>query len=171
MGFWTLLEGLLLFANAMHPFLASRRLDVGGTPSCKRNSLKVQIIGLIHTWMPVHEIATYTSDYHRCSEISLWLRLKSDYSNFSSLGIIFRWFSSSSSRTALLMANSSPIQASWLFWNQFESTLIIYSCIYGLFSLFCLTIWSQWISCFSAVYIWNNSDKGMALFIRLVVNW
>ncbi|KAM6550758.1 hypothetical protein CsatB_000566 [Cannabis sativa] len=54
MGFWTLLEGLLLFANALailneDRFLAPRGwtlLEVQG--GGRRNSLKGQIIGLIH---------------------------------------------------------------------------------------------------------------------------
>lgn len=52
MGFWTLVEGLLLFANALailneDRFLAPRRwtlLEIQG----RRNTLKGQIIGLIH---------------------------------------------------------------------------------------------------------------------------
>ncbi|XP_062095368.1 uncharacterized protein LOC133801209 [Humulus lupulus] len=53
MGFWTLLEGLLLFANALailneDRFLAPRGWTLLELQGGRRNSLKGQIIGLIH---------------------------------------------------------------------------------------------------------------------------
>ncbi|XP_038692922.1 protein transport protein yos1-like [Tripterygium wilfordii] len=53
MGFWTLLEGLLLFANALailneDRFLARRGWTLAELPGGRRNSLKGQMIGLIH---------------------------------------------------------------------------------------------------------------------------
>lgn len=53
MGFWTLLEGLLLFANALailneDRFLARRGWTVAELTAPMRNSLKGQVIGLIH---------------------------------------------------------------------------------------------------------------------------
>ncbi|XP_019058708.1 PREDICTED: protein transport protein yos1-like [Tarenaya hassleriana] len=53
MGFWTLMEGLLLFANALailneDRFLAPRGWTLAELQTGRRNSLKGQIIGLIH---------------------------------------------------------------------------------------------------------------------------
>lgn len=53
MGFWTLLEGLLLFANALailneDRFLAPRGWTLLELQGGRRNTLKGQIIGLIH---------------------------------------------------------------------------------------------------------------------------
>ena len=53
MGFWTLLEALLLFANALailneDRFLARRGWTLAEISRTGRNSLKGQIIGLIH---------------------------------------------------------------------------------------------------------------------------
>lgn len=53
MGFWTFLEGLLLFANALailneDRFLAARGWTVLEIQGARRNTLKGQIIGLIH---------------------------------------------------------------------------------------------------------------------------
>ncbi|XP_035544888.1 immediate early response 3-interacting protein 1 [Juglans regia] len=53
MGFWTLLEAFLLFANAMailneDRFLARRGWTLAGIAEGGRNSIKGQIIGLIH---------------------------------------------------------------------------------------------------------------------------
>ncbi|KAJ1420099.1 Yos1-like [Sesbania bispinosa] len=53
MGFWTLLEGLLLFANALailneDRFLAPRGWTLAAMTGPKRNSLKGQVIGLIY---------------------------------------------------------------------------------------------------------------------------
>ncbi|KAK6245009.1 hypothetical protein QUC31_011418 [Theobroma cacao] len=53
MGFWTLLEGLLLFANALailneDRFLARRGWTLAEIQGGRRNTLKGQIIGLIH---------------------------------------------------------------------------------------------------------------------------
>lgn len=53
MGFWTLLEGFLLFANAMailneDRFLAPRGWTIAEMTGPQRNSLKGQVIGLIH---------------------------------------------------------------------------------------------------------------------------
>ncbi|XP_024024956.1 immediate early response 3-interacting protein 1-like [Morus notabilis] len=53
MGFWTLLEGLLLFANALailneDRFLAPRGWTLVELQRGRRNTLKGQIIGLIH---------------------------------------------------------------------------------------------------------------------------
>ncbi|XP_022742727.1 protein transport protein yos1-like [Durio zibethinus] len=53
MGFWTLLEGLLLFANAFailneDRFLAPRGWTLAEIQGGRRNTLKGQIIGLIH---------------------------------------------------------------------------------------------------------------------------
>ncbi|XP_010505402.1 PREDICTED: protein transport protein yos1-like isoform X1 [Camelina sativa] len=54
MGFWTLMEGLLLFANALAILNEDRFLAPKGWTLAelhqtgKRNSLKGQIIGLIH---------------------------------------------------------------------------------------------------------------------------
>ncbi|KDP24507.1 hypothetical protein JCGZ_25071 [Jatropha curcas] len=53
MGFWTLLEGLLLFANALailneDRFLAPRGWTLAELQGSKRNSIKGQIVGLIH---------------------------------------------------------------------------------------------------------------------------
>ncbi|KAJ9185304.1 hypothetical protein P3X46_004956 [Hevea brasiliensis] len=53
MGFWTLLEGLLLFANGLailneDRFLAPRGLTLADLQRGKRDTIKGQIIGLIH---------------------------------------------------------------------------------------------------------------------------
>lgn len=53
MGFWTLLEGLLLFANALailneDRFLGPRGLTLAEIQGGRRTSLKGQMIGLIH---------------------------------------------------------------------------------------------------------------------------
>ena len=53
MGFWTLLEGFLLFANAMailneERFLAPRGWTIAEATGPRRSTLKGQIIGLIH---------------------------------------------------------------------------------------------------------------------------
>ncbi|XP_056861819.1 protein transport protein yos1-like [Raphanus sativus] len=54
MGFWTLMEGLLLFANALAILNEDRFLAPKGWTLAelhqtgKRNSLKGQIVGLIH---------------------------------------------------------------------------------------------------------------------------
>uniref|UniRef100_A0A2P2NYU5 Immediate early response 3-interacting protein 1-like n=1 Tax=Rhizophora mucronata TaxID=61149 RepID=A0A2P2NYU5_RHIMU len=53
MGFWTLLEGLLLFANALailneDRFLARWGWTLAENQRGRRNSLKGQVIGLIH---------------------------------------------------------------------------------------------------------------------------
>ncbi|XP_043815068.1 protein transport protein yos1 isoform X1 [Manihot esculenta] len=53
MGFWTFLEGLLLFANALailneDRFLAPRGWTLAELQGGRRNSIKGQIIGLIH---------------------------------------------------------------------------------------------------------------------------
>ncbi|KAJ8899813.1 hypothetical protein K2173_019514 [Erythroxylum novogranatense] len=55
MGFWTLLEGLLLFANALailneDRFLARRGWTLAEIQGGRRNSLKGQVIGLIHAF-------------------------------------------------------------------------------------------------------------------------
>ncbi|TKY63400.1 Immediate early response 3-interacting protein 1 [Spatholobus suberectus] len=53
MGFWTLLEGFLLFANALailneDRFLAPRGWTLAEMTGPRRNSLKGQVIGLIY---------------------------------------------------------------------------------------------------------------------------
>ncbi|XP_028783458.1 immediate early response 3-interacting protein 1-like [Neltuma alba] len=53
MGFWTLLEGFLLFANALailneERFLAPRGWTIAELTGARRSTLKGQIIGLIH---------------------------------------------------------------------------------------------------------------------------
>ncbi|XP_021897351.1 immediate early response 3-interacting protein 1-like [Carica papaya] len=53
MGFWTLLEGFLLFANALailneDRFLAPRGWTLAEVSGGRKNSLKGQVIGLIH---------------------------------------------------------------------------------------------------------------------------
>ncbi|KAG5042639.1 hypothetical protein AAZX31_03G067200 [Glycine max] len=53
MGFWTLLEGFLLFANALailneDRFLARRGWTLAEMTGPQRNSLKGQVIGLIY---------------------------------------------------------------------------------------------------------------------------
>ncbi|XP_019057311.1 PREDICTED: protein transport protein yos1-like [Tarenaya hassleriana] len=53
MGFWTLMEGFLLFANALailneDRFLASRGWTLSELQTGRRNSLKGQTIGLIN---------------------------------------------------------------------------------------------------------------------------
>lgn len=53
MGFWTLLEGFLLFANALailneDRFLAPRGWTIAEVTGPRRNTLKGQIVGLIH---------------------------------------------------------------------------------------------------------------------------
>ncbi|XP_065853023.1 protein transport protein YOS1-like [Euphorbia lathyris] len=53
MGFWSLMEGLLLFANALailneDRFLARRGLTVAELQTGRRNSFKSQIVGLIN---------------------------------------------------------------------------------------------------------------------------
>nr|AFK35870.1 unknown [Medicago truncatula] len=53
MGFWTLLEGLLLFANALailneDRFLARRGWTLAEMTGLRGNSLKGQVIGLIY---------------------------------------------------------------------------------------------------------------------------
>ncbi|MBA0814784.1 hypothetical protein Gohar_020590 [Gossypium harknessii] len=53
MGFWTLVEGLLLFANALailneDRFLGPRRWTLAEFQGGRRNTLKGQIVGLIH---------------------------------------------------------------------------------------------------------------------------
>ncbi|CAN1135015.1 Protein transport protein yos1 [Linum perenne] len=53
MGFWTLMEGLLMMANAMailneDRFLGPRGWTLAELHGGRRNSLKGQIIGLIH---------------------------------------------------------------------------------------------------------------------------
>ncbi|XVF76751.1 hypothetical protein PTKIN_Ptkin13bG0291900 [Pterospermum kingtungense] len=53
MGFWTLIEGLLLFANAFailneDRFLGPRGWTLAEIQGGRRNTLKGQIIGLIH---------------------------------------------------------------------------------------------------------------------------
>ncbi|KAL4606064.1 hypothetical protein ACB098_09G068000 [Castanea mollissima] len=53
MGLWTLLEACLLFANALailneDRFLARRGWTLAEIPGSGRNSVKGQIIGLIH---------------------------------------------------------------------------------------------------------------------------
>lgn len=53
MGFWTFLEGLLLLANAFailneDRFLAPRRWTLAELQAGGRNTLKGQVIGLIH---------------------------------------------------------------------------------------------------------------------------
>ncbi|XP_038906232.1 protein transport protein yos1-like [Benincasa hispida] len=53
MGFWTFLEGLLLFANAFailneDRFLARRGWTLAEMSRERRNTLKGQVIGLIH---------------------------------------------------------------------------------------------------------------------------
>ncbi|XP_022934956.1 protein transport protein yos1-like [Cucurbita pepo subsp. pepo] len=53
MGFWTFLEGLLLFANAFailneDRFLSRRGWTLGEMSRGRRNTLKGQVIGLIH---------------------------------------------------------------------------------------------------------------------------
>ncbi|KAK7349937.1 hypothetical protein VNO77_07844 [Canavalia gladiata] len=53
MGFWTLLEGFLLFANALailneDRFLAPRGWTLAAMTGPRRNSLKGQVIGLIY---------------------------------------------------------------------------------------------------------------------------
>ncbi|KAF7845421.1 protein transport protein yos1-like [Senna tora] len=53
MGFWTLLEGFLLFANALailneDRFLAPRGWTMAEVMGPRRNTLKGQVIGLIH---------------------------------------------------------------------------------------------------------------------------
>ncbi|KAK3226231.1 hypothetical protein Dsin_006093 [Dipteronia sinensis] len=55
MGFWTFLEGFLLFANAMailneDRFLAPRRWTLAELQAGRRNSFKGQVIGLIHAF-------------------------------------------------------------------------------------------------------------------------
>lgn len=53
MGFWAFMEGLLLFANAMailneDRFLGPRGWTLAELQAGRRNSLKGQVIGLIH---------------------------------------------------------------------------------------------------------------------------
>jgi hypothetical protein len=53
MGLWTFLEGILLFANALailneDRFLAPRGWTLAELQGSTRNSLKGQIIGLVH---------------------------------------------------------------------------------------------------------------------------
>ncbi|KAJ7950213.1 Immediate early response 3-interacting protein 1, partial [Quillaja saponaria] len=53
MGFWTLMEGFLLFANALailneDRFLAPRRWTLAEVSGGARNSVKGQLIGLIY---------------------------------------------------------------------------------------------------------------------------
>ncbi|XP_022145757.1 protein transport protein yos1-like [Momordica charantia] len=53
MGFWSLLEGLLLFANALailneDRFLGRRGWTLAEMSRDRRNTLKGQVIGLIH---------------------------------------------------------------------------------------------------------------------------
>ncbi|XP_031249703.1 uncharacterized protein LOC116107582 [Pistacia vera] len=53
MGFWTLLEGFLLFANDLailneDRFLAPRGWTLAELQAGRRNSFKGQVIGLIH---------------------------------------------------------------------------------------------------------------------------
>ncbi|XP_039013399.1 protein transport protein yos1-like [Hibiscus syriacus] len=53
MGFWTFLEGLLLFANALailneDRFLGPRRWTLAEFQRGRRNTLKGRIIGLVH---------------------------------------------------------------------------------------------------------------------------
>ncbi|XP_055961937.1 uncharacterized protein LOC126670240 [Mercurialis annua] len=53
MGFWTFLEGLLMFANTLailneDRFLAPRGWTLVELQASRRNSIKGQIIGLVH---------------------------------------------------------------------------------------------------------------------------
>ncbi|EEF34510.1 protein transport protein yos1 [Ricinus communis] len=53
MGLWTILEGLVIFANALailneDRFLAPRGWTLAELQAGRRNSIKGQIIGLIH---------------------------------------------------------------------------------------------------------------------------